>query len=118
MYLCFPIFCICPAHLAVCWTQKDPLSWRPIQSSLSSQLGAVPFLKLLEGVGRLGPTKVKVEERFFTPARGTPIVWVNCGDREPCKDPSPDSCSRGAQPEALCAVLGVGMARFLAGAYV
>lgn len=56
-YLCSPILCICPAPLAVCWTQQG-------LPSLSSQLAAVSFLELssMEGVGRLGSTKVKVEE--------------------------------------------------------
>lgn len=82
-----PIFCICPAHLVVCWTQQGSLSWRLIASSLSSQLAAVSFPKPLsmEGVGRLGPTEVKVEERFFNPL----VVWVNCRDRKMCQKPLP-----------------------------
>lgn len=108
----FPHVLYLPSSTCGLLDSAGPLFWRLIQSSLSSQPAAVSFSKLLstEGVGRLGPTKVKVEERdSLLPLEVPLVVWVNCGDRE--------MCSRIAQPEALCAVLGVGTARFCAGAY-
>lgn len=38
------------------------------------------------GSGQAGAQRGKGRgERFLTPARGTPVVWVNCGDREMCR---------------------------------
>lgn len=100
---------------------EDPLSRRLTQSSLSSQLAAVSFLKHLcmEGAGRLDGAH-QGEGRGKELLTLLEVRWLfgwTVGMERCARDPSPDSCSRVTQPEALCAVMGVGTARFLAGAY-
>lgn len=85
MGVLFPHACICPVQRAVCWAQQEPLYWRLIQPGLGFQLAALPSMKplFMTGVGRSGPTKLKVEvgrgKSLYSHWRGIPACLEDPG---------------------------------------